>query len=136
MILESAILCLALNVYWEARGEPEAGQHAVAQVTLNRADWKNDKVCEVVTKPKQFSWTNTLVSKVGDKHILKRAGQPKDLMAFVKSYQIAKANIDRTAPMVIGRKVDHYHAKRVAPKWSRDFVRVARIGDHVFYKQS
>lgn len=136
MILETAVLCLALNIYHESRGEPEAGQHAVAQVTLNRAGWNNDKVCEVVTKPKQFSWTNGLVAKVGTKHVLKEAGRPKDLMAFVKSYEIAKANINRIAPMVISKNVDHYHAKRVTPKWSRAFIKVARIGDHIFYKQS
>jgi N-acetylmuramoyl-L-alanine amidase len=28
--------CLARNVYYEARGEPSAGQYAVAEVTMNR----------------------------------------------------------------------------------------------------
>jgi len=30
------LTCLARNVYFEARGEPTAGQLAVAQVTMNR----------------------------------------------------------------------------------------------------
>src|SRR5262245_29861041 len=33
---EAQLLCLAENVYYEARGEPMAGQYAVAEVTLNR----------------------------------------------------------------------------------------------------
>ena len=31
-----AVLCLALNVYFEARSEPINSQFAVAEVTMNR----------------------------------------------------------------------------------------------------
>ena len=37
MIAES-ILCLALNIYFEARSEDIASQLAVAQVTINRVE--------------------------------------------------------------------------------------------------
>jgi spore germination cell wall hydrolase CwlJ-like protein len=42
--------CLAENIYFEARGEPLAGQYAVAEVTLNRtrADHFPHTVCGVV----------------------------------------------------------------------------------------
>ena len=35
-ISATGVLCLALNVYFEARGEDLASQYAVAEVTLNR----------------------------------------------------------------------------------------------------
>ena len=60
-MIEMAITCLALNLYHEARGEPEIGQWAVAQVTMNRAEHDPAKVCDTVFKPRQFSWTNPLV---------------------------------------------------------------------------
>ncbi|MBF0307485.1 MAG: cell wall hydrolase, partial [Alphaproteobacteria bacterium] len=55
--------CLALNIYFEGRGEPTEGRVAVAQVTLNRVahpDWPKT-VCGVVRQggpmaPCQFSW--------------------------------------------------------------------------------
>ena len=58
MIIEIALACLSLNVYFEARNQPVAGQVAVAQVTMNRvADPRYpDTVCEVVYDHKQFSW--------------------------------------------------------------------------------
>lgn len=59
MDLPAALLCLALNVYFEARGEPETGQYAVAHVTLNRARSNKTTVCQEVHKPNQFSWTRT-----------------------------------------------------------------------------
>ena len=37
MIETAAIVCLAMNVYMEARSEPIEGQMAVAQVTVRRA---------------------------------------------------------------------------------------------------
>ena len=54
--------CLALNIYHEARSESMEGQIAVAQVTLNRvahSEWPST-ICEVVSEPKQFSWTHLL----------------------------------------------------------------------------
>ncbi|WP_419584734.1 cell wall hydrolase, partial [Thiolapillus sp.] len=53
------IECLAQNIYHEARGEPVAGQVAVAYVVLNRVarQIRGTDVCEVVWAPHQFSWT-------------------------------------------------------------------------------
>ena len=50
--------CLASAIYFEARGEPLAGQLAVAEVILNRAEAGRfgDSVCEVVKQPGQFSF--------------------------------------------------------------------------------
>ena len=58
MILNTALTCLALNIYHEARSEPLYSQVAVAQVTLNRVSNPNypSTVCGVVTQKGQFSW--------------------------------------------------------------------------------
>ena len=49
-MIETTLLCLALNMYFEARSEPIAGQIAVAEVTLNRVASPHypNTVCEVV----------------------------------------------------------------------------------------
>ncbi len=50
--------CLATAIYFESKGEPLAGQLAVAQVILNRAEsgrWARD-ACGVMLQPKQFSF--------------------------------------------------------------------------------
>jgi len=63
------MLCLAKNVYYEARGEPAAGQIAVAEVTMNRlaSGRYADTLCGVVYQKNwdpirkryvgAFSWT-------------------------------------------------------------------------------
>lgn len=57
MILKAAVLCLALNIYHESRGEPYDGQIAVAHVTINRSKKNKTTICQEVYKKKQFSWT-------------------------------------------------------------------------------
>ncbi len=63
-MITEAFICLALNVYFEARHLPPADQENVAHVVLNRVDDPRfpDSVCEVIreggTKRHrcQFSW--------------------------------------------------------------------------------
>ena len=62
-MIEAALMCLALNVYFEARNDTMVGQYAVAQVVINRVQsskFPND-VCSVVKQSRndgtcQFSW--------------------------------------------------------------------------------
>src|SRR5579859_77810 len=54
----SDLLCLALNVYREARNQPIEGQLAVAHVTLNRYETSDlPTICDVVFKTGNFAWT-------------------------------------------------------------------------------
>src|SRR5438309_407628 len=55
------IECLARNIYFEARGEPAAGQYAVAEVTMNRkaSRFFPRSVCAVVYEKRAFSWTDS-----------------------------------------------------------------------------
>lgn len=52
-------LCLALNIYFEARGESPSGKAAVAHVVLNRRDSGRfaPTICSVIWQRSQFSWT-------------------------------------------------------------------------------
>lgn len=48
--------CLTQAIYFEAAGEPEQSQRAVAEVVLNRRDIHRTMVCSEVEAPGQFSW--------------------------------------------------------------------------------
>lgn len=117
-----SVECLALNVYHEARGEPLAGQYAVAEVTLNRkASLGYPKtVCEVVYQKSAFSWTAQAVGRPAGGE-WRRALKVADDVYY-----------QRRAAMLPG--VLHYHATYVQPAWSRERKRVARIGRHIFYR--
>ena len=132
MLVASATLCLALNVYHEARGELIPGQYAVALVTLNRAGGNPNEVCNQTFKPRQFSWANYGVARTATgwqigAHLIPRV---------VKSWTLAKKIAQTT---LAGRMSDFtwgstfYHAKYVKPRWTQGAIPVKHIGSHTFY---
>jgi spore germination cell wall hydrolase CwlJ-like protein len=127
------LTCLALNVYYEARGEPEAGRHAVAEVTMNRVASRRyaGTVCGVVYQKEwdplrkryvsAFSWTefDSMPDPRGEQ--------------WQQAWEAAEAvYYGRRAPMLDGAML--YHATYIKPSWARGKRPVARIGRHVFYK--
>lgn len=130
MIGPEALLCLALNIYHEARGEPVQGQAAVAQVTLKRAEQSDKSVCKVVFEPYQFSWTANAKHKgrVKPEYIPEKTDQ-----SWQQAKAIAKLASIKFFPDYT-RGADHYHATHVRPIWAQSMTRVARIGQHIFYR--
>lgn len=122
------IKCLALNIYFEARGESRIGQKAIAWVTLNRLEsgmYGND-ICDVVWQQDQFSWTND-----------GKSDQPKDILAYVEALEIAydvlqdyKYAEDPTEGSIM------FHSSAVKPYWKNKYERVIRIDNHIFYKET
>lgn len=132
--LEKEVACLAKNIYYEAGGEVYDGKVAVAQVTVNRANsgkYPSNDICGVVKQKTvykgklvcQFSWYCT------DKA---HKSLPLNSMRYKESLEIAYR------VLIEGMVLDHlsdalyFHEARVNPRWGK--VRVARIGNHIFYK--
>lgn len=136
MILSTAALCVALNIYHEARSEPLLGQHAVAHVTMNRAGRDPDKACGVVFAPKQFSWANPLTEVKGAERA-RRAAKfiPKDDKAWLMARSVAYHVVEGNLPDIT-KGATHYHTKFVHPSWRKSLERVyiAGVGVHLFYR--
>ena len=117
------LTCLARNVYFEARGEPLAGQYAVAEVTMNRraSRFFRRSVCEVVYEKNAFSWTE-----------FSSLPEPRGA-EWQRAQKVAEAvYYQKYTPQLQG--ATFYHATHIRPDWAKDRQRVARIGRHVFYK--
>lgn len=121
--------CLALNLYWEARGEGRKGMLAVGWVVLNRVDSHHfpDTVCAVVYQggeqpPCQFSWWCD-----------GRSDRPRDYSSWRASLAVAEELL-RDPPPDITRQSLFYHATSIDYPWKRERVQTARIGGHVFYR--
>lgn len=116
--------CLARNVYYEARGEPSAGQYAVAEVTMNRKASRlyPKTVCDVVYQKEAFSWTELSVL------------EPPTGPAWVRAVQVAEDVYYQRRPRTLQPNVLHFHANYVRPDWSAEKRQVARIGKHLFYR--
>ena len=127
------LACLARNVYHEARGEPTAGQHAVAEVTLNRVASRHfpGTVCAVVYEKRFDSVRNRLVG----------AFSWTELDSVVRPSGIAWRRAVRAAETVYDKQQDpivhgalFYHADSIEPGWAKTKIQVAKIGRHIFYE--
>ena len=130
--VEDELHCLALNIYHEARGEPELGKFAVANVTMNRVnDARFPKtVCDVVRQGGerryrcQFTWW---CDGRSDRPRDVRAWNQSKALAFLVYFGFAR---DATEGSL------WYHADYVAPYWRLTFERGPKIGRHIFYRRN
>jgi len=117
--------CLAQAVYFEARGEPLAGQLAVARVVINRADsglYPSD-YCSVVTQRAQFSFVRN-----------GRIPQPDESSrAWRKAVAVAQIAHQDLWESEAGDAL-YFHASYVKPGWASRKRQLARIDTHVFYR--
>lgn len=134
--IERQLACLARNVFYEANGEPMAGQMAVAQVTVNRVKsglFPND-LCAVVTQSTivgsdtrvcQFSW-------YCDTQFNKKKIISKNNASYIAAKKVLVdgervANIDKDVMWF------HQDSIKVNPRWPHKVA--TKIGNHVFYKR-
>jgi spore germination cell wall hydrolase CwlJ-like protein len=121
-LLAPAILCLALNIYFESRDQSYEGQVAVTEVVFNRvADgrWPNE-ICAVITQEGQFSWYTQ--------------GQTtfdiKEQKAWESAVYLAHELYVDGHPVSLTDGAVFYHVKRE----EHHHDDVIQIGDHVFLK--
>jgi spore germination cell wall hydrolase CwlJ-like protein len=127
------LACLARNIYHEARGEPIAGQHAVAEVTLNRVASRRfpGTVCEVVYEKRFDSRRNRLVGAFSWTE-LDSVSKPSGT-GWKRAMRAAKSVYDRQQEPTVERAL-FYHADRIEPNWASEKRQVAQIGRHIFYE--
>jgi N-acetylmuramoyl-L-alanine amidase len=127
---ERELLCLARNIYHEARGQSEANQLAVAWVTRNRAELWDKSLCEVVFESNrvngqrvaQFSWT------------LYRHPRLMERDAWDQAQRLAWRVYRASDREDITRGATHFHERTTRPAWSRSGRNHQQIGAHVFMR--
>jgi spore germination cell wall hydrolase CwlJ-like protein len=124
-----ALLCLTQAVYYEAGFEPLSGRRAVAQVVLNRLRHPAfpKSVCGVVY---QGSGGRVCQFTFVCDGALYRA---PELGAWRQAEQVARAALNGYVETSVG-EATHYHADYVAPRWAPMLAKVARLGQHIFYR--
>jgi len=122
--------CLSQAIYYEARGETQRGQVAVAEVIMNRvrSGYYPNSICAVVYQGSARStgcqFTFTCDGSLGHR--------PRG-RAWDRAKRVATAvMLGYTRPMTQG--ATHYHTHAVNPVWNSGLVETVNIGDHVFYR--
>lgn len=127
------LTCLARNVYFEARGEPEIGQKAVVKVTLNRVASSRfpNTICDVVYEKRwdkrrrryvgAFAWTEL-------DHLPKLKSKK-----WKQAWRVAEEVYENPQSVELKGAL-FYHATRIKPRWAKEKERIKKIGNHIFYK--
>ena len=146
------LYCLAMNIYFEAKSEPIAGQYAVADVVLNRVNDARypNSICEVVLQgPVRESWKTKKDPDLPKeerkfnpvKHKCQfswycdgKADKVRDGDAWRKAQEIAYRIVNESKFRGVTESSTHYHATYVSPKWAPQLDLVGRLGTHIFYR--
>jgi len=129
--------CMALNIYYEARGSNLADRVAVADVVQNRVrDTRYpNTICEVVKQGRQhpsgamirnqcqFSW-----------YCDGKNDRPQNEDLWIDAQMLAYQIVFEDKYRGITEGATHYHATYVKPSWASTLQLVGRIGAHIFYR--
>ena len=139
MLLETALVCLALNTYHEAKNLSMIGQVATAQVVMNRvADSRYpNTVCEVVKQGPKYNGSDVPV-----RHKCQfswfcdgKSDEPKlDSKEWFKAQDYARIVLSGRIALDVTEGATHYHATYVRPSWAKTKTRTTRIEKHIFYR--
>lgn len=115
--------CLAAGIYFESKSESLAGQLAVGEVIVNRANSRRfpSTYCGVLFQRGQFSFVR------GKSY----PSVPRASRQWQTAVAIAKI-VDRELHASAVPDALFFHAKRVQPRWR--LTRVGSVGNHVFYR--
>jgi len=116
----TTLSCIAMAVYFEARGESTMGQRAVAEVIMNRVSdhrWPSS-ACEVVKQTRQFSFY-----KAGKKY-------KTDPSLYIQAEAVARGAMGGDT---LNTGALYYHSTKVHPVWRHELEALGTIGSHVFY---
>lgn len=136
MVLESALLCLSLNIYFEARSETIRSRTAVAEVTMVRANNDQKNICNVVYQKNAFGWVER--NNRNSSHYLRKVNShkgPKNKKAWEESKILANNVIRGKYRKVLPKRATHFYNLKIdpQPKWATKQRYVATVESHRYY---
>tara|TARA_R100000426_G_scaffold87112_1_gene70410 strand:+ start:684 stop:1109 length:426 start_codon:yes stop_codon:yes gene_type:complete len=138
MILETALMCMAANIYHEAKNQSMLGQFAVAQVVMNRVEDSRfpDTVCEVVKQGLTYRNGKVVIGKCQFSWYCDgKSDEPnRDSKAWSNAIRHASIIMTETINIDVTDGATHYHASYVRPAWAKTKKRTTRIDKHIFYR--
>ena len=126
--------CLSEVMYYEARGEGEAGERAVAEVVFHRMNTGNygHSICAVVydgvgTNTCQFSFACD-----GSRDASHETGPWREAQALAARIMAGEDPLVNATGGAV-----NFHAAAVTPEWtgSSHYIKTVQIGNHVFYRR-
>ena len=139
MLIVSAQLCMAINLYKECRGTSDKECQLINRVVINRMQQSNQDACSVIFEKNQFSWTKKTPKKLQFENY-------QEMTSYYKIYeadQLARAfdNVDKSqndnsSIQTSASNMTHYADRSLhnQPKWAHRMQVAYQTKYFVFYK--
>ena len=139
MLIVSAQLCMAINLYKECRGTSDKECQLINRVVVNRMQQSNQDACSVIFEKNQFSWTKKTPKKLQFENY-------QEMTSYYKIYeadQLARAfdNVDKSqndnsSIQTTASNMTHYADRSLhnQPKWAHRMQVAYQTKYFVFYK--
>jgi spore germination cell wall hydrolase CwlJ-like protein len=143
--INDSTVCLAKNLYFEARNQTFKGMIAVGHVTINRVKDSRfpNTVCEVVTQgPTSRWWKEKHNKSIPIRHKCQFSwycdGKSDEIPS--QDVQLYSIILELAYRMLTSEWKDitdgstHYHADYVNPDWASSKTKTIMVGNHIFYR--
>lgn len=131
----SALMCMTMALYFEARDQPSVGQLAVGQVVINRVhNAFGVDPCDVITKG-PLNYRGQYVRNACQFSFM-CDGKREDFtnsQAFFGALVLSGLTLLGAIPDITFG-ADHYHTRDVRPSWSTQFIHTVTYTDHKFLR--
>lgn len=119
--------CLALNIYFEARGASQVDKEAVGHVTINRSKSRHfpRTICGVVYQPSQFGWVRSLNSHT-----------PREAAAWRASQELATELLAGDVADPANGATYFYDHRSGNPAWARRFEVTLKTRGHTYLRRN
>jgi N-acetylmuramoyl-L-alanine amidase len=131
---------LAMNIYFEAGNQSQAGRLAVAHVTMNRVDhWGWPGTIESVVKqgPTFVNWKGNVLPVRNmcqfSWYCDGKADLPEDSKTWEECLDLADLVFSKELHDFTEGST-HYHNDKVHPYWADHLHKTVTIDNHIFYK--
>ena len=142
---EQEAVCLAKNMYYEARNQGLAGQLAVSLVVMNRVKDERypDTICEVVYQGPISKWWLKEKGKIVpirnrcqfSWYCDGKSDNPKNKKKYKFFLDLSRDLVYGNMQVVdITEGATHYHADYVYPDWRKTKTKTIEVADHIFYR--
>jgi spore germination cell wall hydrolase CwlJ-like protein len=123
--------CLSEVLYYEARGETEEGQKAIAEVVFRRMKTGNygQSICSVVYEGAKGSVCQFSFTCNGETLKKKAPGAWREAEMLAARILTNEVHIG-----TLTGGATNFHAISVQPVWADELQRTVQIGNHVFYR--
>lgn len=130
-------MCLAQNIYWEARNASTRDKILVANTAISTARKRGVSVCAEVYTPGRYQWTGT--GWGGNRNLEREIKKNRnELEAFTFATQIAVLKLSGD-DLGIAVEPDNFFSPHVLrkhglqnPAWAKDKIVVASSNDFIF----